>query len=192
VTLADESLSLDAAFAGFKSRFPLWMWRNPPVREFIEWLRARNEVLPPERRAGVFGLDVYSMCASMQAVVRYLQEVDPPAAEHVRAAYACFDKFGDDPQRYGRAAAMGRHRDGCRAAAVKALREVVEKTAGYARPKDGIHTRDAAFSNEMNARVVVDAEKYYRAMFEFNESSWNVRAPISLLASMLPAALNAS
>jgi erythromycin esterase-like protein len=107
--------------------------------------------------------------------VSFLERVDPPAAAEVRQAYACFDRFGDDPQRYGRCAAMARHGEGCRGAAVRALTRVVEKSAAYARVGDGIHTRDAAFSNEMNARVVVDAEKYYRSMFEFNESSWNIR-----------------
>ena len=171
---ADPSQTLDDAFEPLKSRFPVWMWRNEPTREFIRALRGRNEPLPQDARAAVFGLDVYSMHASMAAVKAYLKKVDPPAAEAVGALYACFDAFGEDPQLYGRVAALGRHKDGCRAAAVAALRQVAAKTAEYA-ARDGMPARDAAFSAEMNARCVVDAEAYYRAMFDWNESSWNVR-----------------
>ena len=137
-------------------------------------LRERNAALPADARACIFGLDVYSLHASMAAVKTYLSRIDPPAAEAVGACYACFDAFGDDPQLYGRVAALGRHKDGCRAAAVAALRRVASKTDEYA-SRDGMPARDAAFSNEMNARCVVDAEHYYRSMFDWNESSWNVR-----------------
>jgi len=144
------------------------------VREFVRALRERNERLPADARAGIFGLDVYSLHASMAAVKSYLGRVDPPAAEAVGGLYACFDAFGEDPQLYGRVAQLGRHKDGCRAAAVAALRRVAAKTGEYAR-RDGVAARDAAFSNEMNARCVVDAESYYRAMFDWSQSSWNVR-----------------
>lgn len=174
VTVADPAQTLDGAFEPLKSRFPVWMWRNEPVRAFVAALRERNAALPADARAGIFGLDVYSLHASMAAVKTYLSRIDPPAAEAVGACYACFDAFGDDPQLYGRVAALGRHKDGCRAAAVAALRRVASKTDEYA-SRDGMPARDAAFSNEMNARCVVDAEHYYRSMFDWNESSWNVR-----------------
>ena len=174
VTAAEPAQTLDGAFEPLKSRFPVWMWRNEPVRDFVRSLRQRNDTLPEDARAGIFGLDVYSLHASMDAVKSYLAKVDPPAAEAVGACYACFDAFGDDPQLYGRVAALGRHKDGCSAAAVAALQRVAAKTEEYAR-RDGIAARDAAFSNEMNARCVVDAAHYYRSMFDWNENSWNVR-----------------
>src|SRR5438128_11807458 len=37
------------ALAGFK-RFPIWMWRNTDVLDFIEWLRTHNTSLPPDTR----------------------------------------------------------------------------------------------------------------------------------------------
>ena len=89
------------ALADFR-RFPTWMWRNTDVVEFLEWLRAYNDALPPSAtKIGFYGLDLYSLRASMEAVLRYLEKVDPEAAKRARARYACFDHFGEDTQVYG-------------------------------------------------------------------------------------------
>jgi erythromycin esterase-like protein len=84
------------ALADFR-RFPTWMWRNTDVVEFLEWLRAHNDALPPSAtKIGFYGLDLYSLRASMKAVLHYLDKVDPDAAKQARARYACFDHFGED------------------------------------------------------------------------------------------------
>jgi predicted phosphoribosyltransferase len=89
------------ALAGFR-RFPTWMWRNTVVVEFIEWLRAHNDaVVPGGTKVGFYGLDLYSLHASMKAVLRYLERVDPEAARRARERYSCFDQFGEDTQVYG-------------------------------------------------------------------------------------------
>ena len=89
------------ALADFR-RFPTWMWRNTDVVEFVEWLRAHNDALPPgAAKVGFYGLDLYSLHASMKAVLRYLEKVDPEAAKRARERYACFDHFGEDTQVYG-------------------------------------------------------------------------------------------
>src|SRR3954466_7417573 len=88
-----------AALGDF-TRFPRWMWRNEIVLDFVAWLRARNEGLPAEERAGFYGLDLYSLHASMAEVVRYLDETDPDAAARARERYACFDRFGADARGY--------------------------------------------------------------------------------------------
>jgi erythromycin esterase-like protein len=162
----------DPALAGFR-RFPSWMWRNTVVRDFIDRLRAHNLSLPPQRRAGIFGLDLYSLHASMEAVVAYLQRVDPEKARAVRERYACFDRFGDDPQRYGYATELELG-DDCRSAVRDALAQIAERRSGYAH-LDGVAAADEAFLTEANARVAADAEEYYRTMFAWDQSSWNVR-----------------
>lgn len=162
----------ERALAGF-TRFPGWMWRNTVVRHFVRWLRAHNLRLPPERRAGLFGLDLYSLHASMQAVVAYLERVDPCNAAAVRERYACFDRFGADPQRYGYATELQLGED-CRAAVRDALRRIAEQVQAYARG-DNVAAADEAFLTEANARVAADAENYYRTMFAWDASSWNVR-----------------
>jgi erythromycin esterase-like protein len=88
-------------------RFPSWMWRNADFLNFVGWLRDYNKTVPDQQRAGVYGLDLYSLFSSIQAVVRYLDRVDAPAAARARARYACFDHFNEDSQIYGYAAAPG-------------------------------------------------------------------------------------
>src|SRR5688500_9239031 len=94
------------ALGDFK-RFPHWMWRNADVLDLVGWLRAHNDGVPAERKVGFYGLDVYSLHASIEAVVGYLASKDPDAAREARRRYACFDTLAADPQLYGRAAAFG-------------------------------------------------------------------------------------
>ena len=83
-------------------RFPTWMWRNTDVVDFVDWLRAHNDALPPGAvKSGFYGLDLYSLHSSMRAVLRYLEKVDPIAAKKARERYACFEHFGEDTNRYG-------------------------------------------------------------------------------------------
>jgi erythromycin esterase-like protein len=89
------------------SRFPRWMWRNRDVVEFLEWLRTYNAPQPASSRIGFYGLDLYSLHASMEAVLAYLRKIDPPAAERARYRYSCFEDFGEDVQAYGYAATLG-------------------------------------------------------------------------------------
>src|SRR5436190_18323021 len=96
----------DAALGGFK-RFPTWMWRNTVVQGFTEWLRGRNAGLLPERQAGFYGLDLYSLYTSIQSVLAYLDKTDPEASRRARFRYACFEQFGEDTQAYGYAAGFG-------------------------------------------------------------------------------------
>lgn len=174
VTLLTPDLTLEEAFVGF-TRFPRWMWRNEPVRDFVQWLRTHNAHLPPNKRCGIFGLDLYSLDTSMSAVIQFLEKNDPPNAILVKEFYSCFDRFGSDPQRYGMMATRSFDKFSCRNAVLDALENVIQKTQQYSRPNNGIHTHDMAFINEINARVVVDAERYYSAMFDSSASSWEVR-----------------
>src|SRR5436305_11862554 len=99
--------SADAALSGFR-RFPTWMWRNTVVVEFVEWLRAFNKRLDRKDAAvGFYGLDLYSLHASIQAVLGYLDKVDPAAAKRARLRYSCFDHFSRNPQEYGYATTFG-------------------------------------------------------------------------------------
>jgi erythromycin esterase-like protein/adenine/guanine phosphoribosyltransferase-like PRPP-binding protein len=171
----DESEDLDAveALADFR-RFPTWMWRNTDVVEFIEWLRAHNDALAPDApRAGFYGFDLYSLRASMRAVLRYLEQVDPDAAKRARERYSCFDQFGDDAQIYGFIAGTDRSKS-CREAVVSQLVALQSRAMEYER-RGGRLAEDEFFAAEQNARVVKNAEAYYRAMFVEDVSSWNLR-----------------
>ncbi len=103
----EEHTALDS-LGGFE-RFPVWMWRNADVLDLVGWLRNYNESLPPfETKAGVYGMDLYSLHSSIDSVVHYLEKVDPTAAEKARERYSCFEGYGDDPQSYGMSASMDR------------------------------------------------------------------------------------
>ncbi len=164
--------SIDS-LAGFK-RFPAWMWRNADVLDFVGWLRAHNDNLPPNRpKAGFYGLDLYSLHSSMEAVLEYLEKVDPQGASRARYRYACFEHFGEDPQTYGYAAGFG-FTHSCEDAVVGQLLELQRQAAEYAR-RDGQAAAEAFFYAEQNARLVKNAEEYYRTMFRGRISSWNLR-----------------
>jgi len=160
------------ALSGFK-RFPTWMWRNTEVLQFLTWLRVHNDSLVPADRVGFYGLDLYSLHASMECVLRYLDNIDPDAARRARDRYACFTQFGDDPQRYGYAAGFGL-RPSCEEEAISQLIDLQRNSLLHSR-MDGFAALDRFFDAEQNARVVKDAEEYYRAMFGDSVASWNLR-----------------
>ena len=160
------------ALAGFR-RFPAWMWRNTAVVDFVDWLRRRNVGVPDSRRAGFYGLDLYSLHASMDAVVRYLERVDPEAARRARGRYACFDHYGGDVERYGYAAAFGAG-DDCEQEVVAQLIDLRAAAVRYV-AQDSTLAADEQFFAEQNARLVANAEAYYRTMFRGRVESWNLR-----------------
>jgi len=163
----------DAALSGFQ-RFPAWMWRNTEVLQFVEWLRAYNVTLPSRRpQVGFYGLDLYSLSSSMEAVLRYLDQIDPEAARRARYRYSCFEHFGDDTQAYGHAASFDLSQS-CEDAVVQQLQELRRHAASYSQ-RDGRVAADEFFYAEQNARLVKDAEAYYRTMFRGRASSWNLR-----------------
>lgn len=161
------------ALAGFK-RFPAWMWRNADVLDFVGWLRAYNDSLASGAiRTGFYGLDLYSLHASIEAVLHYLDKVDPEGAQRARHRYACFEQFGQDPQEYGYAAGFGLSRT-CESEVVTQLIDLQRRAHEYAH-RDGRIAADDFFYAEQNARLVKNAEQYYRTMFRGRISSWNLR-----------------
>jgi erythromycin esterase-like protein/predicted phosphoribosyltransferase len=154
-------------------RFPVWMWRNTVVAEFVEWLRGWNDALPQRAQmVGFYGLDLYSLHRSMEAVVEYLDQVDPEAAQRARERYACFDQFGRDPQVYAYEAGMA----GAESCEQQAVAQLVElRGADALAVREGLLEDDGVFFAEQNARLVVNAERYYRAMFRGGVESWNLR-----------------
>ena len=159
---------------GSFQRFPTWMWRNTDVVEFIAWLREYNDALPKSsRKVGFYGLDLYSLHASARAVLDFLDKVDPEAAKRARYRYACFERFGEDTQAYGYAAKFGLSKS-CEDEVVNQLVEMQRRAADLAN-RDGHLDPDAFFIAEQNARLVANAERYYRSMFESQIGSWNLR-----------------
>ncbi|SFD21275.1 erythromycin esterase family protein [Massilia yuzhufengensis] len=163
-----------AALSGFE-RFPAWMWRNTSVLAFVEWLRTHNAA-SGTAKAGFYGLDLYSLFTSIQEVLRYLDDVDPAAAQEARQRYACFDHYGEDGQHYGYATGVGLS-ESCQQGVDAALQELQQRARDYMRADGaaGSSPEDAFFHAQQNARLVKNAEEYYRTMFRGRISSWNLR-----------------
>lgn len=170
--LGKDAAAIDAL--GDFLRFPTWMWRNADVLDFVGWLRDWNDGLPPRRsRVGFYGLDLYSLSASIRAVLDYLDKRDPEAGRRARERYACFENFGEDPQAYGYEAGFGLERS-CEDEVVEQLSDLQRRRADLIRP-DGVAAEDEYFFAEQNARLARDAEEYYRQMYRGRESTWNLR-----------------
>jgi erythromycin esterase-like protein len=170
--LSDDG-NANEALGGFK-RFPTWMWRNTVVLDFIEWLRDYNSSLSKDAtKVGFYGLDLYSLYTSIEAVLTYLNQVDPAAARRARYRYSCFEHFEEDTQAYGYAAGFG-ITDSCERKVIEQLVELRRQAADYA-SRDGRVAQDEFFFAEQNARLVLNAEKYYRTMFRGRVESWNLR-----------------
>ena len=167
-----DDVDTHAALSDF-TRFPRWMWRNEAVVEFISWLRRHNGDRRADTRVGFYGLDLYSLHTSMEAVLAYLAKVDPDGARRARQRYACFDHFEQDSQAYGYAATVGLSRS-CEDDVVSQLSDLRRRAADYA-SRDGQVAADDYFFAEQNARLVRNAEEYYRAMFGRRVESWNLR-----------------
>jgi protein-L-isoaspartate(D-aspartate) O-methyltransferase len=150
------------------TRFPTWMWRNAEVHDFVDWLRAHNAA-DEGHKVGFHGLDLYSLFTSIAAVLAYLDDVDPDAAKVARHRYGELTPWQKDPAAYGEAVLVGRYRSS-EPAVVAMLSEMLARRIDYAR-QDGERFFDAA----QNARLVADAEHYYRAMYYGSAISWNLR-----------------
>jgi protein-L-isoaspartate(D-aspartate) O-methyltransferase len=150
-------------------RFPAWMWRNRETQSFFDWLARHNAGSDWSDRAGFYGLDLYSLHRSADAVITYLDKVDGEAASVARARYGCLTPWERDPAAYGRAAARGRFGP-CQAEVVAMLQDLLARRLDYIR-QDGHRFLDAV----QNARLVADAERYYCAMYWGGHESWNLR-----------------
>ena len=150
-----------------------WMWRNDVVVEFLQWLRGFNADREFRNRAGFYGLDLYSLHTSIEAVIQYLDKLDPKAAANARKRYGCFEHFNQDMQEYGLRTAYGLSQS-CEDEVVQQLVELRQNAWEYIN-RNGRLSEDEFFNAEMNARLAKNAEHYYRCMFKGHVPSWNLR-----------------
>src|SRR5207244_8987818 len=123
------------ALAGFR-RFPQWMWRNAVMLDFVGWLREFNDQQASDSlKCGFYGMDLYSLYGSIEAVLKYLDRVDHAAATRARYRYGCFEHFGEEPQVYGYAAGFDLGRS-CEDQVIEQLVDLRQRAGEYAR-RDG-------------------------------------------------------
>lgn len=171
MTVADTSAR--QALEGFQ-RFPSWMWRNKEVEKFVEWLRGHNVSQDFEsRRVGFYGLDLYSLFKSIEEVSLYLDVIDKEEGRRARARYSCFNHFNQDSRYYAQVVGFGMSTS-CETVVVEQLRALYALADRYRKVGDTL-ALEAMFSAQQNARLVVNAEEYYRTMYQGHVSSWNMR-----------------
>ena len=151
------------------ARFPTWMWRNQETRKFVDWLHTYNAAREANRRCGFYGLDLYSLYVSVDAIISYLDDVDPALADVARHRYGCLSPWEADPASYGRAALRNSYRN-CEDAVTSMLVDLYARRQAYIE-RDGERFLDAS----QNAQLVANAERYYRTMYYGSRSSWNLR-----------------
>lgn len=147
-------------------RWPTWMWANWEIAALAEWLKNHNNNVAQEKKIGFYGLDVYSLWESMEIIVDYLEKEDPATAKYAREAIDCFEPYGEE---FAYAESIKNLKAACQNEVVKLLTEVRSKASQYD------HAHEAGLNAEINALVMANAEKYYRTMATFGESSWNTR-----------------
>ncbi|MBT3206139.1 MAG: erythromycin esterase family protein [Gammaproteobacteria bacterium] len=166
----DPILNNDFSSTPGFSRFPRWMWMNHSVSSFVQWLKDHNQSInSAENTAGFYGLDIYNMVGSIEAVLNYLQGVDPQMAEVARWSYACLKPRIADPSHYSRVMQSGRFR-GCEYEVLSVLQNLLQKQEFYSY-LDG----HQFFNALQNARLVMSAERYYRTLYHTGSKSWNQR-----------------
>jgi len=151
------------------ARFPVWMWRNREVRQFVDWLRTHNGGLKQTERVAFHGLDLYSLYNSIQSVLNYLDNVDPQTAEVARRRYGCLTPWQSDPAVYGHATLTGKYQT-CEREVTSMLTDLLKKRQAYAE-----HGGERFLDAVQNARLVANAERYYRIMYYGSRASWNLR-----------------
>ena len=150
-------------------RFPTWMWRNREFDSFIRWLHDRNANRPYERMTGFYGLDLYNLGGSMRAVIDFLEREDPELARQAHRRYGCLEPWAEEPQLYGHTALMegyGR----CELGVIEMLKDLLQRQIDCYSPEC-----DEWLDAAANARLVKDAEAYYRVMYHGSAESWNLR-----------------
>ncbi len=165
-----KGLAAEAPLEKPFTRFPSWMWANTQFSEFVRWLRSYNESHRVSGGVSIYGLDLYSLFTSIGSVLRYLEDQDPETAKLARIRYGCLTPWQKDPASYGAAALSGRYRE-CEPEVVSMLQDLLQKRLAYAGNRDGRRFLDAV----QNARVVSNAERYYRTMYYGSRESWNLR-----------------
>ena len=166
------NISAEQALAHF-TEFPEWMWSNTDVRDLVQWLRAHNSGLPSHTsQVGFYGIDLYSVLQSADAVVQALALVDPIAALRAHERYQCFAPY-DDIQEYGQAV-WGEPTVSCQNVATEQFDELSTLVMTSTLRRESLRD-EALFTALQHARVVQNGEAYFRILYTGEESTWNIR-----------------
>lgn len=149
------------------NRWPTWMWANEEMIELIEWLKEFNQKQPIDKQVGFYGIDIYSLWESMDEIINYLEKTHSPLLEDAKNAFACFEPFNRQPEKYGVSAAL--YSEGCHDEVIKLLTEICLNK------NKQLDSEENHLNLEVNALITANAENYYRTMVVNDNESWNIR-----------------
>ncbi len=148
------------------NRWPTWMWGNTEMLWFIDWLKDWN--MDQERKVGFHGLDVYSLFESIDQTIAVMKKLNPELAEQFTKKYSCLEYYRENEKEYAKS--LFHTPEGCKKEVLDVLKSTIEEKL-----KMGDKEKDLWLDVEQNARIVKNAENYYRAMVFGHEDSWNIR-----------------
>ncbi|ADU31089.1 erythromycin esterase family protein [Evansella cellulosilytica] len=149
------------------TRWPAWMWANYEMVELIEWLRNYNQTRNEEDKIGFYGVDVYSLWESIEAIVKYLKKTNSPILQKAINALECLDPFEKKPEKYGISSAF--YGENCVSEIIELLHNIQNDKQRF---KDD---SEARLNMTINALVAKNAEHYYYTMMTNDNESWNIR-----------------
>ncbi|MFS0863757.1 erythromycin esterase family protein [Fredinandcohnia sp. 179-A 10B2 NHS] len=149
------------------NRWPTWMWANEEIIELVEWLKRYNVKQPYDKKVGFYGIDIYSLWESMDEIIKYLEKRNSPDLETARKAFACFDPFNRDAEKYALSASF--YNEGCHEEVSKLLTELSIKKHQFT------DSEESSLNLEVNSLITANAENYYRTMITNDNESWNIR-----------------
>jgi erythromycin esterase len=162
------------------NRWPTWMWANKEMVHLIEWIKEYNDTILNQQRlstsidnqVGFYGLDLYSLWESMEAIINYLKKIDPSALQNAIEAYNCFEPYNKNVEEYAHATAFVPQN--CEDEIIDLLTSMKSKREVYSRDHDQ-NKEEEYLDAEQNAITARDAEQYYRTMIRGDVNSWNLR-----------------
>ena len=150
------------------NRWPTWMWANWETAALAEWLKINNHKRSANNKIGFYGLDVYSLWESLDTIIKYLDKRDPKTKHAATNVLKCFEPYADgEGQSYSKATRMVPSI--CEDEVVELLMQIRDNMLNYKTDPEAI------INMEQNAQVIVNAERYYRAMVRQGPDSWNIR-----------------
>jgi erythromycin esterase-like protein len=168
-----EDRTAEKSLSGF-TRFPRWMWRNADFRDLVGSIRSFNDSQQPEaKKVGIYGMDLYGLTESVKEVIEYLRRAEPEAAKRADKRYDCFSSYGNNPPQYGYDVASGIKKS-CEKQAAEQFQEMEQRFAAWQNNPQR-ERNDDLFSAYQSARVVKNAEAYYRLSYNRGFSTWNLR-----------------
>ncbi|WP_132009627.1 erythromycin esterase family protein [Mesobacillus foraminis] len=146
------------------NRWPTWMWANEEVLDLVKWLKEYNQ--ENQQQVGFYGLDVYSLWESMDEVIQQLEKVSPESVEAAKKAFSCFEPFDRRPENYAISATY--YGEDCNEEVIRVLVELQKNRKLESREETDLNV-------EINSLVMLNAERYYRAMANQGPEDWNIR-----------------